>query len=75
LATEHGNALLLLDDLKARKFAKQLRFKITGALGVIHKAKQMSIIKKVKPLIEKLLATDFRIAESIVDEILKINNE
>jgi predicted nucleic acid-binding protein len=75
LATEYENVLLLLDDLKTRKFAKQLGFKITGTLGVIHKAKQMSIIKKVKPLIDKLLATDFRIAESIVDEILKINNE
>jgi predicted nucleic acid-binding protein len=42
LATEYDDVLLLLDDLKARKLATRLKFKITGTLGVINKAKQMS---------------------------------
>jgi predicted nucleic acid-binding protein len=42
---------------------------------VIHKAKQMSIIDKVKPLIDKLMQTDFRVADNIIEEILKLNNE
>ncbi|MBN1181594.1 MAG: DUF3368 domain-containing protein [Bacteroidales bacterium] len=75
LATQFNDVLLLLDDLKARKLATDLKFKITGTLGVIHRAKQMSIIDKVKPLIEKLLLTDFRIADNIIDEILKLNKE
>lgn len=75
LAAEYDNVLLLLDDLKARKLATQLKFKITGALGVIHKAKQMSIIPKVRPLIDSLLSTDFRISDNIIEEILKLNNE
>jgi predicted nucleic acid-binding protein len=64
-----------LDDLKARKLALKLKFKTTGALVVIHKAKQMAIIAKVKPLIDKLVLTNFRIATTIIDEILKLNNE
>ncbi len=44
LATEYDDVLLLLDDLKARKLATRLKFKITGTLGVINKAKQMSLI-------------------------------
>ncbi len=75
LATEYDDVLLLLDDLKARKLATQLSFKITGTLGVIHKARQMSVIDKVKPLIDKLLLTDFRVADIIIEEILKLNNE
>lgn len=75
LATEYEDVLLLLDDLKARKLAIRLKFKITGTLGVIHKAKQMSLIDKIKPLIDKLLLTDFRVADNIVNEILKLNNE
>ncbi len=75
LASEYDDVLLLLDDLKARKLAKRLDFKITGALGVIHKARQMSLIEKVKPFIDKLLQTDFRIADNIIEEILKLNNE
>jgi predicted nucleic acid-binding protein len=75
LASEFDTVLLLLDDLKARKLANQLNFKITGTLGIIHKAKQMSIIDKVKPLIDKLVTTDFRIADTIIAELLKLNKE
>lgn len=75
LAAEFDDVLLLLDDLKARKLAVKLNFKITGTLGIIHKAKQLAIITKVKPLIDKLLMTNFRISSKIVDEILKLNKE
>lgn len=75
LASEFDNVLLLLDDLKARKLATQLKFKITGTLGVIHKAKQMSVINKVKPMIDKIVLTDFRIADHIIQEILRLNDE
>ncbi len=75
LASEFDDVLLLLDDLKARKLATRLNLKITGTLGIIHKAKQMKIIDRVKPLIDKLLLTDFHITENIVEEILRLNNE
>ena len=75
LAKEYDDALLLLDDLKARKLAARLNLKITGTFGIIHKAKQMEIISKVKPLINKLLETDFRISDKIITEILTLNNE
>lgn len=75
LASEFEDVLLLLDDLKARKLAIKLNLKISGTLGVIHKAKQLNIITEVKPLIEKLLQTNFRIADTIIEEILRLNNE
>lgn len=75
LASEFEDVLLILDDLKARKLATRLKFRVTGTLGVIHRAKQMGIIDKVKPLIDKLIQTDFRIADNIIEEILKLNNE
>ena len=75
LASEYDDVLLLLDDLKARKLAAKLNLKFTGVLGVLHKAKQMSLIDNIKPMIDKLLSTDFRISENIIKEILKLNNE
>lgn len=75
LAKEMNNPLLLLDDLKARKLANKLNLKFTGTLGVINKAKQTGVINEVKPLIDKLLATDFRISKNIINELLRINNE
>ncbi len=75
LASEFKNPLLLLDDLKARKLAEKLNLNFTGALGIIYKAKQMNIINKVKPIIDKLLLTNFRISNEIIQEILKLSNE
>lgn len=75
LATEYKEVLLLIDDLKARKLATKLNLKITGTLGIIHKAKQLHLIDKVKPLINKIQLTDFRIADNILEEIIRINNE
>ena len=75
LAKEIDGSLLLLDDLKARKLAIKLNLKFTGTLGVFHKAKQSGFVDRIKPLIDKVLATNFRISEKIIDELLKINNE
>lgn len=75
LSIEKDNSLLILDDLRARKLAKQLKLKITGSLGVISKAKEKGIVTKVKPLIEKLRETDFRISDKVIGHLLKRNNE
>jgi len=75
LAKELDSPLLLLDDLKARKLAAKLNLKFTGTLGVIHKAKKIGAIEKIKPIIEKLLATDFWIADNIINELLRKNDE
>ena len=75
LAKEKESPLLLIDDLKARKLATKLNFKFTGTLGIIHKAKQIGVIDKIKPLLDKLKATNFRISENIIHELLQKNNE
>lgn len=75
LAQEIADSILLLDDLKARKLAGKLNFRFTGTLGVFHKAKQLGLIDKIKPLLDKLLLTNFRISENIITELLKLNNE
>jgi predicted nucleic acid-binding protein len=75
LAKEIDNPLLLLDDLKARKLAGKLNLRFTGTLGVITKAKQIGVIGTVRPIIVRLLLTDFRISENVINELLKLNNE
>lgn len=51
LAFEKIDAILILDDLKARNLAKKLQLDFTGTLGLILKAKQLGII----PLISRSL--------------------
>jgi predicted nucleic acid-binding protein len=75
LALEKEGILLILDDLHARKIAKQLNLNFTGTLGLIYKAKQTGFISELRPLIEKLKEPDFWIADKVVDEILKLSGE
>lgn len=75
LAKEMDNVLVILDDLKARKLANKLKIRITGVLGVINRAKQIGEVDKLKPIIDDLLKTDFRIAPIIIDELLRLNYE
>jgi len=75
LAKEQNNALLLLDDLKARKVAKKLNIRFTGTLGILYKAKETGIVPAIKPLTDKLIKNNFRISEKILKEFLKLNNE
>jgi predicted nucleic acid-binding protein len=75
LAKEFDDCLILLDDLKARRLAEKLNLSFTGSLGIVHKAKQMGIIDRVKPIILKLIESEFRISDALVSEILRLNNE
>lgn len=54
LALEIPNSVLILDDNKARKIAKQLGLTFTGTIGVIIRAKLDGIIPSIIPIIEKI---------------------
>jgi predicted nucleic acid-binding protein len=53
LAIQFEDSLLIINDLKGRKFAKEIGLKITGTLGVIIESKLAGHITSVKPIIEK----------------------
>ena len=75
LAKELENPLVILDELKGRRLAKKLGLKVTGSLGVIHKAKELGVISAVKPILDKIGETNFRISDKILAELLLLNNE
>ena len=71
LAIELDDCLLIIDDLKGRKFAHQLGLTIIGTIGVIVDAKLAGIIPSVKPILSKIKSTNFRITEKLELLILK----
>jgi predicted nucleic acid-binding protein len=75
LALETPNSVVILDDYKARKIAERLGITFTGTIGVIIKAKLKGIIPSVKPLLEKIKQTDFRLSAEIELQALKEANE
>jgi predicted nucleic acid-binding protein len=71
LSIEKTNAVMILDDLKARKLAKSLDLKFTGTIGLIVKAKNNGIIKDVSDVVNKLKRAGFRISSVIEERVLK----
>lgn len=75
LSKEKLGALLILDDLRARKLAEKLELRYTGTLGVIVRARREGVIKSVKPIIEKIRNTNFRFSEEVFITIIKTAGE
>lgn len=75
LALEVPSSLLIVDELKGRKVAKELGINYTGTLGVIGSAKVTGKIQAVKPLIDKIRNTDFRVSEALLKRVLELDNE
>ncbi|MBL7859247.1 MAG: DUF3368 domain-containing protein [Cyclobacteriaceae bacterium] len=74
-AIEQTDCLLIIDDYKGRKYAEQLGIKITGTLGVIIDSKLSGHIESVKPMLEKIKKTDFRLTAELEKKILEKSNE
>ena len=75
LALEKKNALLILDDDKARKYAKQLTLKYTGTLGLILEAKRKGKITSVIPILEAIRKTNFRVSKKMEARFLYLAGE
>ena len=75
LAIEITNCLLILDDRKARKLANQMNLEFIGTLGLLVEAKNHDVIAQVKPYLDEIQQTNFRLSQDIIDYILKLAGE
>ncbi len=75
LALELEESVLIIDDKRGRKLAREQNIELTGTLGTLLKAKNMEVISRIRPLIEKLKAANYRISTDIIEGILKRSGE
>jgi len=71
--------LSMIDELAIlEKFAKmpeKLNLRFSGTLGLLLKAKEIGVIDKLKPIIEKIRKTNFRVSDATLQSILDIIKE
>jgi uncharacterized protein len=75
LALETQHSIIIIDEKKGRKVAKNLNLKVIGSLKVLLLAKQKGIISRVYPLIQALEKKNFRFSKSLVEQALKEADE
>lgn len=70
-----GEAVVILDDARAREAAGRLGLKFTGTLGVLLDAKRAGLIVAVEPHLDRLDALGFRLARHTRAAVLKLAGE
>lgn len=71
-ALVHGpRALVLLDELSARKAARRLGLRCTGTAGVIVEAKRARLVMAARPLFKRLAESGFHLAPDLVAAVLE----
>jgi predicted nucleic acid-binding protein len=71
LATELNADLLIIDEKLGRFHAKHADLKVTGTMGVLIKAKNVGLIKALRPLLYELTEKNVWISEKLIEDILK----
>jgi predicted nucleic acid-binding protein len=61
LALETGDALVILDDKKARRYARSIGLEFVGIIGVLSQAYHTGFIEDLNEILSKLRMIGFRI--------------
>jgi predicted nucleic acid-binding protein len=61
---------VLIDDALARRRAERIGLRLTGMLGVLFLAKKAGLIPSVKPTLDELRSTDYRMSERVYQDVL-----
>jgi hypothetical protein len=75
LALELREAVVVIDDAKARRMAEALGLHLTGTLGVLLDAKRAGLIPAVAPYLDRLQTLRFRLAPHTRAAVLKLAGE
>jgi uncharacterized protein len=71
LGLEAPDAWLILDDARARRLAAGLGLRVLGTAAVLLEAKRTGLIPRVRPLLDALIATGFRLGPRVYANILE----
>lgn len=75
LAEEQRASLVLIDERKARQYAKRLKMPLSGTLGVLLLAKEEKIIPAIAPFLEAIQEAGLYLHPALIEQVLRIAGE
>ncbi len=75
LANEIKADLVIIDEKLGREYAEYFNLKVTGTIGILLKAKELGLIKEVKPLLNKMSEKGIWLNSKLIEKVLHIANE
>lgn len=70
LGLEKPNSLLIMDERKGRLLAQDLGIQTIGTLGILLEGKKAGIISTLRPLIDQIAKSNFRVSQDLLNAIL-----
>jgi len=77
-AISHAKKLacgVLMDEKRGRKIAHHYHIPVVGVIGILLQAKQLGLLKNIKPYLTKLLNNDYRLSKALITEALTLAGE
>ncbi len=75
LAAEHDARLVLLDENKGRRKAKEIGLITKGTVGILLRAKEEGLIDVIEPLLMQLRDNGMHLSESLINNALQDADE
>jgi predicted nucleic acid-binding protein len=75
LALEMLPCYLILDDLAARRAAQSIKIPVVGTVGLLILARQRNLLAAIKPSLDTLMKSDFRISKDLYRLALQASGE
>ena len=63
--------MLVLDERRARAFAQRRRIEVVGTAGVLLEAKRTGVIEEVRPILDDLTTSGFRLSGRLYVAVLE----
>lgn len=71
LALEINSDFIIIDDAEARRYAEGIGLNVKGSMGLLVSAKQNHLIPALKPFLEVIEQTNFRVSKKLIQSLLR----
>jgi len=75
LAEERAARLVIIDELKGRRYAQRLELPLTGTLGLLLLAKEKGLVADLAPLLAELQDAGLYLSPDLIAQVLQLAGE